>query len=188
MKNKILKIIKRGGEKGFSLIEMLIVITIIGIGLVGVVSFFNMNLTSQYEVKNEVIAAGLAQEGVELMRSARDYQLGAGAKSWSDITSSWVTTTTCKTIDRWSFMAATPSHDCYTAALPNTKVCLNSANFYQQCGNAAYSTGEVDTGMTRTISVAQGVPSCASCLKVTCSVTWNGRETKAVDTLYPNSY
>ena len=191
--------IKFSDKKGFSLIEMLIVITIVGIGLIGMVSFFNINLSSQYEVKNEVVAAGLAQEGVELMRSARDYQLGGGGKSWSELASDWTNVSgPCVAIDHWStgfrtcYRATGTSGALYTA---DTKVCRNNTReFYQQCstsinGSTAYATNEISTDMTRSINVQTNViVGCPTCLKVVCTVAWNGRKTEAVDIFYPNSY
>ncbi|MFA5872117.1 MAG: type II secretion system protein [Parcubacteria group bacterium] len=185
MKNKNIKTVSLSGNKGFSLIEMLIVVTIIGIGLVGMVSFFNMNLSSQYEIKNEVVAAGLANEGLELMRHLKDARLGSG-ESWDDLASDWVGN--CKTIDHW---VTSPSvNTCYkTGSVVKTDVCQNATyKFYQQCNNALYSTGESGTDMKRTLSVAQGVADCPTCLKIICSVSWNSRATAATDILYPNNY
>lgn len=64
--------------------EVIVVISIIAIGLVGVVSLVVQNVQVQYINRDILIASQLAQEGLELARNIRD-------KNWLDIASSpWV--------------------------------------------------------------------------------------------------
>ena len=42
-------------KKGFTLIEILVTIFVLGIGLIGALSFFNINLNNQFEAKQELI-------------------------------------------------------------------------------------------------------------------------------------
>ena len=65
-------------QKGFSILETIIVIGIIAIGLVGVVSLVVQNIQVQYINRDILIASQLAQEGLELARNIRD-------KNWLDI-------------------------------------------------------------------------------------------------------
>lgn len=58
--------------KGFSLLETLVVIAVITVGLVGVMGLI-VYITSIGQVSpNEIIAANLAQEGIEVVRNIRD--------------------------------------------------------------------------------------------------------------------
>lgn len=67
MSNKIIK-----NNSGISILEVVVAILIITIGLVGVLSLVIQNIQVQYVNKNVLIASGLAQEGLELVRNVRD--------------------------------------------------------------------------------------------------------------------
>ena len=182
---------------GFTLIEMLVVVLVVGIGLVGALSFFNINLNSQFEAKNELIAAGLAQEGLDLVRNLKDYnQLNSssGLKWYSNICKDVghkCLSNKCQSIDFNSL----GDHICYTAGNSERFVCLDSATKrYYQCNednpdktiftreliiSACDSTGDCTNNALDT---------AGNYMKVEVIVTWNGRETKAIHTLYNNSY
>lgn len=88
-------------QNGFSLLEVILVISIVTIGLLGVFSLVAQNIQVQNVNKNYLVASMLAQEGLELVRNIRDtnwlsrhadanetpydWKLGAGAGSNSDI-------------------------------------------------------------------------------------------------------
>jgi prepilin-type N-terminal cleavage/methylation domain-containing protein len=157
-------------RKGFTLIEMLVVIFVMGIGLVGALSFFNANINNQVEAKNELIAAGLAQEGVDLVRNIRDWNMKQTGISWDNNLSA------CngKGID---FTSLVSPHQC--PSVTNTNVYIDAYNlrYNQSAGNP--------TGFKRTILVKPGPDPDSK--EITCSVTWDGRETKAIDYLYDTS-
>lgn len=69
---------------GFSLIELLVAMGMIGIGLLGVASLAAQNVRVQYFNRNSLISSQLAQEGLELARNLRDNDW----KSDSPVTSS----------------------------------------------------------------------------------------------------
>ena len=56
---------------GFSLIGVIVSLFIIAIGLTGIVSLSSMSLKSSTTSKMRLIASGLAQEGVEVVRDLR---------------------------------------------------------------------------------------------------------------------
>lgn len=58
-------------QKGFSLLEVIIAMFIAAVGLVGILSLANMSLKGSSLSKNRVIASGLAQEGIEIIRDIR---------------------------------------------------------------------------------------------------------------------
>lgn len=64
------KIIKN--NLGISILEVVVVMMIIALGLVGVLSLVIQNVEAQYINKNVLMASGLAQEGLELVRNVRD--------------------------------------------------------------------------------------------------------------------
>jgi type II secretory pathway pseudopilin PulG len=57
---------------GFSILEVVVAILIITIGMIGVSSLVIQNIQAQYINKNILVASGLAQEGLELVRNIRD--------------------------------------------------------------------------------------------------------------------
>jgi len=89
-----MKIKKTSNNLGISIIEVVVAMMIITMGMVGVLSLVIQNVQAQYINKNVLIASGLAQEGLELVRNVRDlnwltsgndWKLGAGAGTDSDI-------------------------------------------------------------------------------------------------------
>lgn len=160
-------------NSGFTLIEVLVVIFVLGIGLVGALSFFNINLNNQFEAKNELIAAGLAQEGADLVRNKIDFEKLKGT-SWSAIVSSLRTVPGpgCKYIDYGSLGG---THLCSSG---NDSVCFSGGR-YQQC------PGGTDIGMKRKLDITYNADTS---LTVICTVSWNGRTTVSNDVIYNNSY
>ena len=59
-------------KSGFTLLEVMMAVFIIGVGLVGIASLIAQNARVQYFNKNSIIASQLAQEGLELVRNIRD--------------------------------------------------------------------------------------------------------------------
>ena len=74
-------------KPGFSLIELLVAMGIVGVGLIGVASLAAQNIRVQYFNRNSLISAQLAQEGLELARNRRDndWKSASAANSLADI-------------------------------------------------------------------------------------------------------
>lgn len=68
-------------KKGFTLIEVIIVLFVVSLGMIGVLSLIVQNIQSQSLNKNTLIAYQLAQEGVELIRQVRDTNWREG-RAW----------------------------------------------------------------------------------------------------------
>lgn len=59
-------------KKGFTIIEVLIAIFVITIGITSSLSLINYSISSAAVGKSQIIAASLAQEGMEIIRNIRD--------------------------------------------------------------------------------------------------------------------
>ncbi len=66
-------------NKGFTLIEVIISVTIISLVSVSAMSAMGLNLSSAIRIKNSLIAAGIAQEGLEIVRNIRDNDRHSGS-------------------------------------------------------------------------------------------------------------
>lgn len=144
---------------------MLVVVFVLGVGVIGALSFFNINLNNQFEAKNELIAAGLAQEGADLVRNIRDYNLLNGKAFDFNLAG-------CTAIDFGSLS----DHQCSSAG---PAVCTDASARYHQCASG-------NTNFTRTISVSSLNPDGSR--TVTCVVAWNGRTTTTKDVLYSTQF
>ena len=58
-------------QKGFTLLEVIITIFIVSIGLIGILSLVNISLKGPTLSKDRLIASGLVQEGMEIVRDIR---------------------------------------------------------------------------------------------------------------------
>lgn len=81
-------------EKSFSLLEVVVSITVFLAAMIGVIGLLSFNIVNAALLRNKLIAANLAQEGIEIVRNIRDnnflqreagnyiawdYRLGAGS-------------------------------------------------------------------------------------------------------------
>jgi len=171
-------------KKAFTLIEMLVVVFVVGVGLVGAISFFNVNINNQMEVKKELIAAGLAQEGLELVRNIRDYNIRnpEGDTKWY---SNLIPASSCNQIDYRSL----GDHLCEPGLISYDIIIYDYDRGRYRNLSTPPSGYETYTGYFRKIDVrGEGDLNDGGYLKVTCTVTWNNRKTEAVDYLYENSF
>lgn len=168
---------------GFTLVELLITIFLISVGLIGVISFFNSSLQSQFDAKNEVIAAGLAQEATELVRNIVDNNFLNDSDWYQSLYDDITNTSSCKAIDRRSivFDPTYPQyyHKCITANYPF--VCFNAgSSTYYQCNlnpndpektiffrSLAISGHDMDSPLNGVDLSAEG-----DCLDVVATVGW----------------
>jgi prepilin-type N-terminal cleavage/methylation domain-containing protein len=81
MIKQIKKKSKKNDQRGFSLIEILIV-TVITTGVFTVIySFYASTIRQEVESRYEMISSNLAQEGVEIIRNIRDENILKGASN-----------------------------------------------------------------------------------------------------------
>ncbi|MFH0929651.1 MAG: prepilin-type N-terminal cleavage/methylation domain-containing protein [Candidatus Moraniibacteriota bacterium] len=150
---KNLKFKIKNSRKGFTLIEMLVVIFVLGIGLVGALSFFNINFNNQFEAKNELIAAGLAQEGSDLVRSIVDNSYLNGLPWYGELTNKNFSTIYCNGVDRDTIFD--DSYKCKNKP-KNKTVCFDATSgAYNQQENPGQCTGDgVKTEFDRELSIS----------------------------------
>jgi prepilin-type N-terminal cleavage/methylation domain-containing protein len=86
----------RSEPKGFTLIELAVVIFVLSVGLASLVNIINQNIQVQYINRNALIGSHLAQEGLELARNIRDTNFIDPSKQWYDqfaVYNGWSTST-----------------------------------------------------------------------------------------------
>jgi len=76
-------------KKAFSVLEVIIAIFVITIGIIGAVNLISYSISSVAVAKSKIIAANLAQEGMELVRNIRDTnwlkQFSDPSLAWDDV-------------------------------------------------------------------------------------------------------
>lgn len=78
-----MKIKKISNNLGISILEVVVAILIITMGMIGVLSLVIQNVEAQYINKNVLMASGLAQEGLELVRNIRDLNWLTPGNAWN---------------------------------------------------------------------------------------------------------
>jgi len=76
-------------KNGFTIMEAIVAIFVITTGIVGVLSLVTQTISSATYSKNRLIAAYLAQEGIEIVRNIRDTEWLKTASWGSDICTSF---------------------------------------------------------------------------------------------------
>lgn len=76
----------KSSPRGFTLVETLVAISILLVAVVGPISLIGDALQKLYYARDEMIAINLAQEGIEIVRYARDSNmLSNSSKPWKDL-------------------------------------------------------------------------------------------------------
>jgi prepilin-type N-terminal cleavage/methylation domain-containing protein len=168
-------------RQGFTLIEILVTIFLVSVGLVGAMSFFSVNIASQNETKNELIAAGLAQEENEIIRNIVDYNELNGNDWYDNICNANNCPAQCKAVDITDLSDHT-GHDCSS----HTDIIKNGASQYIQGNdsNAVFSRS-VDVSLDNSVSSIGSNLDDGRCIEVVSTVTWSGsdKQTQAIDTI-----
>lgn len=153
----LLKKTKLSKNGGFTLVEILVVIFIFGIVIGAAMTLFNLNVFGANTVKNNYIASGLIQEGIEVMKNLRDSDWHSG-KSFGSFGSSVGVTADGSYIGQWN-----------SAQLANFVDAFLKEN--TATGLFSYDEG-VDTIFKRKIEL-----STVSAVekKVVVTITWNQR-------------
>lgn len=70
-------------QEGFTLVEAIIAISVLAVGVVGAITLISAGITNLGVSKDRLVAAGLAQEGVEVVHNIRDTNWLA-VRPWND--------------------------------------------------------------------------------------------------------
>ncbi len=190
MKNKIIKIENKAKNsyrglrnKGFTIVETLIAISILAIALTGPLSIVSQSLKSSYFARDLVTALYLAQEAVEYIRNRRDQNglqkttaadwlngltvsTDTGENILNDVNSSVSKAYLERTSSGYSLKKCTPNGDQDCPAMtydPNTRI------------YGEYTGGLANSVFTREIIMAKspGDPDAKREIIVSVRVSWN---------------
>lgn len=144
-------------QKGFTLVEALVALVILSTALVPVLYFSNQSVNIAFIIRDDLIGANLAQEGIEVIRNIRDTNWYNGLAFDNNIVDG----------------AYRVSWDSIGLLLPGGNPVLKVDN-----GLYNYSTG-TDTIFTRTITITR---LSAVELRIVSQVSWplRGNNTKTV--------
>jgi type II secretory pathway pseudopilin PulG len=136
---------------GFSIIEVVVAISIIFVGLIGIMTLSTQNSQIQGGNKTVLIASMLAQEGIELVRSRRD--------------NNWLESLAWDNNLSGSFTVNYSNHNPVpTASIDDARLYINASGFYD------YDNSGTPTPFYRLISIANQT---AYSMDVRCRVKWN---------------
>lgn len=144
-------------KKGFSLLEMIVVIFIISLGLVGILSLAVSSLKAGKFTKGKLVASELAQEGLEMVKNIRD-ENWLEEDDWLDGINTGDGTFI---IDYTGESSIDDVPD--SAASPGAKLYRDSNGWYQ------HSSSTVDTVFYRIIKVNNSNTASSS---ISCTVRW----------------
>lgn len=136
-------------QDGITLIEVMVSILLFGIALGAVVFNLQANLTQADQLRNNSVAAGLAQEGIEVVRNIRDEEWIGSVPS--------------------TFGTKIPDGT-YEIQWDSTDLLTNQARFLKKDSNGMFSYGlGNDTIFKRTITITTV---SSEERKITVSVAW----------------
>lgn len=73
---------KLGTEKGFTLVEAIVAMGVIAVGFVGSLVLLSKSAAQASALKDRVVAAHLAEEGIEVIRNIRDTNWLSSSPDW----------------------------------------------------------------------------------------------------------
>lgn len=144
---------------GFTLIEIIISISILSFGILLIYSAFSLVIISTYNISSRFTAAHLAQEGVEIAKNIRDNNFINNTVPWS----AGLLVSPCDS-------GCQADYKTYNQliAYNNAFLGLNNDGFY------SYDTGSSPTTFKRKIIISP-VSGTSDALNVTVLVTWSYR-------------
>jgi Tfp pilus assembly protein PilV len=139
-------------NKGFTLMEAIVAIFVITTGLVGVLSLVSQTISASTFSKDKLIAAYLAQEGIEIIRNIRD-------TNWVN-NNSWT--------NNISLNTSSYQLDYQSSQFPDPLCSLGPGNYLKYDGNFYNCSSGNDTKFTRKITITD----FGNYINVLVSVQW----------------
>lgn len=146
---------KLNNQKGVTLVEALVTLVVLSFGLIPSLAIVSSSTNLSGLIKNNLIAANLAQEGVEVVRSLRDANWFAGRSFDNGLVGNW----------RVEYSTNWVTNSPVAAGL-NPFLKFDSAT-----GLYNYSTG-IDTIFKRSVSIAKTADLCNCKLVLVSRVDW----------------
>jgi len=156
-------------NKGFTLLETLFAIFIIIIGFFSVFNILRIGIRATTSSINQLVAANLAQEGIEIIRNMKDSSYAAG--------DDWNTITDNGHLNRYNCLAG--DKNC-RVDFDDHRLLDEDSNAYLKIdtdGKYQYSSGN-NSVFKRSINLNQGEALCSSlatstdCIQVEVNVSW----------------
>lgn len=175
-------------KKGYTLIETLVALSLLTFALIGPVSLIITSLNREYFSQNKLIAANLAQEGIELVRTIRENNViceTRGAPGWKwdfDYTGTGNLKGTDRTTDATVFETV-PCVSGVTIKNPIMGSSCSANNLKLSSGGTyGYGAGGSNTIFSRCIdidnpTVDEGSIGKTNMLDITSTITWTERGT-----------
>ncbi|MBI4121236.1 MAG: prepilin-type N-terminal cleavage/methylation domain-containing protein [Parcubacteria group bacterium] len=151
---------KLKAQKGFSLIEALVAISVLVLSLTGTMTVASRGLFSSDVARDQIVAFYLAQEAVEFVRNVRDNN-ALGDVDWLTRLDPTCTSTDCR-ID----VNATPPNDIVSCGAACPVLRLSSNDIFN------YGSG-TDTVFRRTVRINETVADREATIDVT--IAWDRR-------------
>jgi prepilin-type N-terminal cleavage/methylation domain-containing protein len=154
-------------SKGFTLVESLVAISIFSLSILGMMSVLSQSLGSTTYAKDKIIAAYLAQEGLEYVRNVRDnyvlYNAGGAQAGWNNFLGLSCTVASPCGYNNNS-TPASPGYLCSSAG--------QTCRLY--VSNGAYDANPasgLDSGFTRTLVITP-IAGSTDERRITSTVSW----------------
>jgi prepilin-type N-terminal cleavage/methylation domain-containing protein len=174
----------KNNKKGFTLIETLVAIVILGLGILGPMTIASRSLNAALLAKNQITAYFLAQDGIELIKNMRDNnrlnQTG-GSRFWlyadSAITDMSSAVSGCGSPRACRVNAHTGA---IVATCPSLATCNSTKIRYDSTAGVYSYTAGSNTIFSRSI-VVDAISASTKEVRISSVVTWNvGSETKTI--------
>lgn len=140
-------------KKGFSLLEVLISITILLVGVSSAYYLIGTSVTSARTSQNKIIAAMLTQEGIEVVRNIRDNNWQQDARGIPTVWNSGLN-----------------ANGTYSVQYDSTNLGALSANFLQKDSNSKYQYGSGSATIFKRAIIISNIS--ANEIQVTATITW----------------
>jgi len=169
----------RQNNKGFTLIETLVAVSIFSVSILGLMSVLSSGISNTTYAKQKIIASYLAQEGIEYIRNMRDtYVLyGANGQAGWNAFNTKLSTNSCLATGNGCYFNADglnyldktqPMNDLAFSPCVGSGGACPEMKYDSATGKYNYSTGS-NTGFFRKIKVIQDQPNET---KISSTVSW----------------
>lgn len=146
-------------RKGFSFGETLLAVFVLSIGLLSVVKLFEVSITQSLVIRDAMVASGLSQEGVELVRNVRDNHFATGGNGFGSFS----------TTNRHCYIAVDNTNlNCYASQSGTLRynltysggqyVSTTSASKYRRYIHIQYTSGSNAQAIVRSFVVWEEAP------------------------------